>query len=55
MNCTICVAKTIVQISFAVAAKLICAFGFAYADCWFTHEAGHTLNMFFLKMNMNEQ
>ena len=25
--------------SFAVTAKLICAFVFAYADCWFSHEA----------------
>ena len=24
-------------ISFAVNAKLICAFVFAYADCWFSH------------------
>ena len=28
-------------ISFAVTAKLICAFVFAYADCWFSHEAAH--------------
>ena len=26
-------------ISFAVTAKLICVFVFAYADCWFSHEA----------------
>ena len=26
-------------ISFAVTAKLICAFGFEYADCWFSHAA----------------
>ena len=26
-------------ISFAVTAKLICVFIFAYADCWFSHEA----------------
>ena len=26
-------------ISFAVTAKLICAFVFAYADCWFSHVA----------------
>ena len=25
--------------SFTVTAKLICAFVFAYADCWFSHEA----------------
>ena len=29
--------------SFAVTAKLICAFFFAYADCWFSHEAAHVL------------
>ena len=26
---------------FAVTAKLICAFLFAYADCWFSHGAAH--------------
>ena len=26
---------------FAVTAKLICAFVFAYADCWFSHGAAH--------------
>ena len=40
-NGTIRVAKTKVMISFAVTAKLICAFVFAYADCWFSHEAAH--------------
>ena len=35
------VAKTKVLISFAVTAKLICAFVFAYADCWFSHKAAH--------------
>ena len=38
-NCTIRVAKTKALISFAVTAKLICAFVFAYADCWFYHVA----------------
>ena len=28
-------------ISFAVTLKLICAFVFAYANCWFSHEAAH--------------
>ena len=28
-------------ISFAVTANLICAFVFAYADCWFSHETAH--------------
>ena len=34
-------AKTKALISFAVTAKLICIFVFAYADCWFSHEAAH--------------
>ena len=29
--------KIKVLISFAVTAKLICAFVFTYADCWFSH------------------
>ena len=37
------VAKTKALISFAVTAKLICAFVFAYADCWFSHVAAHLL------------
>ena len=37
-KCTKRVAKTKALISFAVTAKLICAFVFAYADCWFSHE-----------------
>ena len=55
MNCTIRVAKTKALISFAVttaklisafvfAAKLISAFVFAYADCWFSHFAGHIIH-----------
>ena len=28
-------------ISFAVTAKLICVFVFAYAICWFSHDAAH--------------
>ena len=39
INCTIRVAKTKALISFAVTAKLICIFVFAYADCWFSHQA----------------
>ena len=31
---------------FAVTAKLICAFVFAYADCWFSHEAAHLFRYF---------
>ena len=37
--CTIRVAKTKALISFAVTAKLLCAFVFAYAHCSFSHEA----------------
>ena len=37
-NCTILVAKTKALISFAVTAKLICVFVFAYATCWFSHD-----------------
>ena len=44
MNCTIQGAKTKALISFAVTAKLICVFVFAYADCWFSHEAAHLLH-----------
>ena len=35
--CTIQVAKAKALISFAVTAKLICVFVFAYANCWFSH------------------
>ena len=42
-NCTIPVAKTKALISFAVTAKVICAFVFAYAKCWFSHEMAHML------------
>ena len=40
-NCTIPVAKTKALISCAVTAQLICAFIFAYAKCWFSHDAAH--------------
>ena len=39
--CTIYVAKTKSLISFAVTAKLICVFVFAYAKCLFSHDAAH--------------
>ena len=38
-KCSIRVAKTKTLISFAATTKLICVFVFAYADCWFSHEA----------------
>ena len=37
------VAKMKALISFAVTAKLICVFVFAYAKCWFSHDAAHIL------------
>ena len=43
MDTVIRVAKTKALISFAVTAKLICVFVFAYADCWVSHEAAHIL------------
>ena len=42
-KCIIRVAKTKALISFAVIAKLFCAFVFAYADCWISHEAAHLM------------
>ena len=44
------VAKTKVLISFAVTAKLICAFVFAYADCWFSHAVAHFTLVCFTKL-----
>ena len=41
--CTICAAKTKALISFAVSAKPVCAFVFAYADCWFSHDDANML------------
>ena len=38
---TICEAKTNALISCAVTAKLICAFVFDYADCWFSNAVAH--------------
>ena len=38
MDWTICVAKTKALISFAVTAKLICVFVFAYAKFPFSHD-----------------
>ena len=37
------VEKTKALISFAVTAKLICIFVFAYAKCWFSHDTAHFL------------
>ena len=38
---TIRVVKTKALNSFAVTAKLVCAFVFAYAICWFSHAKAH--------------
>ena len=42
-DCTIRVAKTKALISFAVTAKLICVFVFAYTKCLFSHEAAYII------------
>ena len=41
MDCTIRVVKTKALISFAVTAKLICVFVFAYAKFRFSHNKAH--------------
>ena len=41
MYCTIRVVKTKALISFAVTAKLICVFVFAYAKIRFSHDEAH--------------
>ena len=41
MDCSIRIAETKALISFAVTAKLICVFVFAYAKRWFSHDAAH--------------
>ena len=40
-DCSICVAKTKALISCTVTAQLICAFVFAYAQSWFSHDMVH--------------
>ena len=39
-------ADQLIQLRFTVTAKLICAFVFAYADCWFSHAEAHLQEMF---------
>ena len=43
MDCTIYVAKTKTLISFAVTAKLICVFVFAYAKCLFSYDGAQII------------
>ena len=45
-NCSIPTAKTKVLISFAVTAKLICVFVFAYAKKRFSHDEAHMIGRF---------
>ena len=44
-NCSSYVAKTKALISFAVTAKLICVFVFAYAKSRFSHNEAHFISM----------
>ena len=44
-DCSIRVAKTKALISFAVTAKLICVFVFAYAKSQFSHDAAHLIQV----------
>ena len=48
-DCTIHVAKTKALISFAVTAKLICVFVFAYAKSRFSHDEVQILSAFFVR------
>ena len=45
MDCTIHVAKRKALISCALTAQLICAFVFAYSDCWFSDAAAHMVTL----------
>ena len=49
-KCTFRVAKIKALISLAVTAKLICAFVFDYADCWFSHAAAQ-IRMYYFCVN----
>ena len=50
-DCTIRIAKTKAQISFAVTAKLICVFVFAYAKVRFSHDEAHlSITLYTLKV-----
>ena len=53
-DCTIRIAKTKALISFAVTAKLICAFVFAYSKNLFSHDAAHLLDYANLIVNIGE-
>ena len=53
-KCTICVAKAKSLTSFAVTAKLICLFVFAYPGCWFSHEAAHFVFIIWAVVRLDE-
>ena len=48
MDCTIHVAKTKALISFAVTAKLICVFVFAYAKSRFSHDQARIISSLYI-------
>ena len=50
-DCTICEAKTKALISFAVTAKLICIFVFAYAKIRFSHAVAHFSAIIYLYLS----
>ena len=50
MNCIIRIAKTKALISFAVTAKLICVFVFAYAKSRFSHDAAQIKSRLFMNI-----
>ena len=52
--CTIRIAKTKALISFAVTAKLICAFVFTYAKSWFSYNEAHILCPHYCKKHLAE-
>ena len=54
-DCTIHVAKTKALISFAVTAKLICVFVFAYADCWFSYAVSYAVAQIQISHDLKEQ
>ena len=51
MDCTISVVKTKALISFAVTAKLICVFVFAYAKSRFSHDEAHFIKVALMVTN----
>ena len=51
-ECTIRVAKTKALISFAVTAKLICVFVFAYVKSRFSQDAAHIASASFVDMTL---